>query len=29
MIKLGWRVPKKVFSKDDEPKKEKDKGDKE
>jgi CPA2 family monovalent cation:H+ antiporter-2 len=29
MIKLGWRVPKKVFSKDDEPRKEKDKGDKE
>jgi CPA2 family monovalent cation:H+ antiporter-2 len=29
MIKLGWRVPKKVFSKDDEHDKEKDKGDKE
>jgi CPA2 family monovalent cation:H+ antiporter-2 len=28
MIKLGWRVPKKVFSKDDEHDKEKDKGDK-
>jgi len=28
MIKLGWRVPKKVFSKDDEYDKEKDKGDK-
>ena len=28
MIKVGWRVPKKVFSKDDEYDKEKDKGDK-